>query len=60
MTSRQGKPGKGGCESGNLSLESRGFDSLPAKANHQPEASLAWGTVTYFVKRRQRMLKPRD
>ena len=41
MTSRQGKPGKGGSESGNLSLESRGFDSLPVKANHQPEASLA-------------------
>jgi hypothetical protein len=41
-------------------LESRGFDSLPATANHQPEASLAWGTVTHFVKRRQRVLKPRD
>jgi hypothetical protein len=26
---------------GNQSLESRGFDSLPVKANHQPEASLA-------------------
>ncbi|MGF6870885.1 hypothetical protein OKW35_000339 [Paraburkholderia sp. MM5477-R1] len=46
MTSRQDKPGKGGSDSGNLSLESRGFDSLPAKASHQPEASLAWGTVS--------------
>jgi hypothetical protein len=41
-------------------MESRGFDALPAKANHQPEASLAWGAATYFVKRRQQMLKPRD
>jgi hypothetical protein len=32
----RGKP-----RGGNLSLESRGFDSLPVKANHQPEASLA-------------------
>lgn len=41
MTSRQGQPEKGGCENGNLSLGFRGFDSLPVKANHQPEASLA-------------------
>jgi hypothetical protein len=43
-TSRQDKSGRGGksdVEDGNLSMESRGFDSLPAKANHQPEASLA-------------------
>ena len=26
---------------GNHSMESGGFDSLPGKANHQPEASLA-------------------
>jgi hypothetical protein len=26
---------------GNLSSESRGFDPLPAEANHRPEASLA-------------------
>ena len=40
--SRQAKPGNGGspCD-GNHSLESRGFDTLPVKANHQPEASLA-------------------
>lgn len=45
---------------GNLSTESRGFDSLPIKANHQSEASLARGAVTGLVKRRQRVLKPRD
>jgi len=28
-------------EDGNLSLESRGFDTLPVKISHQPEASLA-------------------
>ena len=41
--SRQDKPGKGGSYvvSGNHSMESSGFDSHPAKANHQPEASLA-------------------
>ena len=33
--------GKEEVVDGNLSLESRGFDSLPVKANHQPEASLA-------------------
>jgi hypothetical protein len=37
-----GADGNGGspCD-GNHSLESRGFDTLPVKANHQPEASLA-------------------
>jgi hypothetical protein len=41
--SRQDKPGKGGSyvADGNLSLESRGFDALPVKISHQPEASLA-------------------
>jgi hypothetical protein len=41
--SRQDKPGKGGSyvADGNLSLESRGFDTLPVKISHQPEASLA-------------------
>jgi exodeoxyribonuclease III len=43
----------------NLSLESRGFDSLPAKVSHRPEASLAWVVVTQLVKRRQRIPKPR-
>jgi hypothetical protein len=32
---------KSDVEDGNFSVESRGFDSLPVKANHQPEASLA-------------------
>src|SRR5260370_9500174 len=43
ICSRQDKPGKGGSYvgSGNHSMESSGFDSHPAKANHQPEASLA-------------------
>jgi hypothetical protein len=35
--------------SGNFSEQSRGFDSLPAKANPQPEASLARGWVTVLV-----------
>ena len=41
--SRQDKPGKGESYVGsrNLSMESSGFDSRPAKANHHPEASLA-------------------
>ena len=32
---------KSDVEDGNLSLESRGFDSLPVETNHQLEASLA-------------------
>ena len=45
--SRQGKPGKGEicAVSGNSSMESRGFDSHPARTSHPPEASLAWGVV---------------
>ena len=53
--------GKGEVDvDGNLSSESGGFDSLPIEANHQSEASLAWGAVRRLVKRRQRVLKPRD
>jgi len=44
----------------NLSMGSRGFDSLPVEVNHQPEVSLAWGAATYLVKRRQQISKPRD
>jgi hypothetical protein len=45
VPSRQGKPGKGESyvADRNLSVKSRGFDSLPVAANHQPEASLACG-----------------
>jgi hypothetical protein len=39
-------------------VESRGFDSLPAKASHQPEASIAWGGVTHLLKRMQQIPKP--
>ena len=48
------------CNGRKLSMESSGFDSHPAKINHRPEASLAGGAVTHHVKRRQRILKPRD
>jgi hypothetical protein len=39
-------------------LRSSGFNSHPAEANHQPEASLVWRLATGVAKRRQRVLKP--
>ena len=39
-------------------MGSEGFNSLPAKVSHNPEASLAWG-ATHLVKRRQQIPKPR-
>ena len=45
------------CKCGNSSDSSRGFNSLPVKASHQPEASLALVWETALVKRRQQMLR---
>src|SRR5450432_3774259 len=35
-------------------MEPRGFEPRPAKVGHQPEASLAWTSVTAAAKRRRR------
>jgi hypothetical protein len=40
------RPSLGGEDANRLAETLRGFDSHPAKISHQPEASLAWGTVT--------------
>ena len=43
---------------GNQLLYPRRFKSSPVKVSRQPEASLAWPSVTTVVKRRQRVSKP--
>jgi hypothetical protein len=42
----------------NQLLYPRRFKPSPVKVSRQPEASLAWPSVTEVVKRRQRVLKP--
>lgn len=58
---RQAKPGHPGNRGGGKDeLKPSGCKSHPAKASHQPVASVAWCRVTATAKRTQRVDRPCD